>query len=557
MKNYVTLLRLIILNRISAFRPSNFKHENGKLNMNLLMQTIAMIVCMGMLLGMVIVVEVALYKGLALFNHAELLPAMALLMAMISTVMMSFFYGLAALYFSRDAVWMSYLPVKSHTVLSAKLTEIWAGECVIDLALLLPAFVMYGMHIHADWAFYARAVLIAVLSPMLPVAIITLLSTLLAGVLSRLNNSAMLTSSLSMGIVIAVVGLEMTVIPRVPDDADIMWLMKLLLGREALLQTLTAVFPPVLWGVHALEGNLTELAMFAAVSLGSVALVIALLGKRYLGLCVRHTEQSTPRKKVRMNKDAFRSASPLKALIRMELRDILRSSVYLTQCMAGALVYPLIMGLSIMGGSLNEEFAEMGTALQSMVQEVPALGLMLIISGILGFAGFISPAASTCVSREGARHAMNRTLPVSARDMIRAKLLSSMLLDAVALTPMLAVIWAGLHLPVTVVLGAVALTAVFRYAVVSLSVTVDAVRPTLNWKTETQAVKQNINVMFGMLIGLLGLALPAAAAIFMVIHEMELLLILAAVIGLVALEAVLGGVLLHTTAEKRYALLEN
>lgn len=194
--------------------------------------------------------------------------------------------------------------------------------------------------------------------------------------------------------------------------------------------------------------------------------------------------------------------------------------------------------------------------MRTMVNEVPAMGLVLIVSAILGFAGFVSPCAPTAISREGARHAMNRTLPVSARVMMRAKLIVSMMIDAIAIVAMLAVMIAGLKLPVTVVLGAVALTAVFRFGAVSLMIVVDAIHPILNWKTETQAVKQNVNVMFGMLIGLVCLALPVAAGILLLVNDLSLTWIISAVIGVVVLEAVLGGVLLHTVAEKRYAVLE-
>lgn len=556
MNGYGTLLRLTLLNRLSALRPGSWRKENGKLDAGKIATVIGVALCGMMLAGMVVGLEWLIYQALSTLRHPELLPAMALLCAMLGMVLMSFFYVLSSLYFANDAVWMSYLPVKSRTVLMAKLTEIWAGEALIDLVLLLPAFILYGTHIGADAWYYLRAVVVAVLSPMLPIALITLLSTLLARVAGRIRNSAVLTSMLSFGMVLVVLVMEMTLMPTMPDDADAMWMIQLLVSREALLEQIAGFFPPVLWGIRGLQGSAGMLALYALVSFGSMALCVLVLGNGYLRLCVRQSEMGNKGRKAKVSARDLRVSSPLGALVRLEMRDILRSSVNLTQCLCGGVVFPLMLGVMLLGGSISEDLGVMGTALNSMFAEIPPTDTMLLLAAVIGFVLFVTPAAPTAVSREGERHALCRSFPVSPRMLLNAKMLCCLLLDAVIGVVTLLVLAAGLPLSVGLLLGAAALAALGRYAAVAFMLTVDTLHPLLHWTSEVQAIKQNMNVMLGMLVCILLLALPIALYVWLASSGVAPMVRFAAVAGVLVAEAALGHVCLRCVAEKKYVALE-
>lgn len=554
MTGYGTLLRLTVLNRLAGFRSGSMKKEDGRWDKGKIATLVSVMLCGVLLLGFVIFLEWMIYQGLAMFRHPELLPTLALLFAMVGTLLMSFFTVLSSLFFSRDSVWMAYLPVKSRTVLCAKLTEIWAGETLINAAILLPALIMYGTHIGAGVLFYARAALMVLLAPLLPMAIITVLSSVLARVVGGIRNSALLTTFLSFLMIALIYGAEIMFFSTTGDDADTLQIVQLLVQQEGLLQTITGFFPPVYWGVKGLMGDAGYLLLFAAVSIGSLALVMLLMGGRYLELCIRQTEQGASRKRVRLGTGAWRMQSTLRAMVQLEWREIVRSSVNLTQCLAGGIAFPLVFAIMLVSGSASEDFAQVGPALHEWMGMFPQSDLVLGVTAILAFVTFNSPAACTAISREGARHALCRMLPASARTMLRAKLICSLGIDVLSMLVTLLVLVFGLHLPWTMLLAAVLLTMVMRYGAVALMLTIDAVHPQLNWTTETQAIKQNTNVFFGMLLDLVLLALPVVAVVLLWPHG-ELVRFGAAAVIIVA-EAAAGVALLHTVAEKRYAALE-
>lgn len=559
MSRYTALLRLTIQNRLAIFRAGSLKKENGKIAWGRLATVVATILCAVMLIGMVIALEYLIYTVLSTLRHPELLPALALLVGMVGMVLMSFFYVLSSLYFSRDSEWMAYLPVKSTTVLCAKLTEICVGEALINAAIMMPAFIMYGIYLKAGTLFYLRAVLIALLSPLMPIAIITLCSTVLARVVGGIRNSTLLTTVLTFALIILLIVGEMTLIPRMPYDGgtveQAMWLINLLLGKDALLETLTRVFPPVMWAVQALRGDALMLLLFAVVSFGSIALVIALLGRSYLRLCMKQTEHAAAKRSVKLSEKSWQGKTPLAALYQLEMRDIFRSSMYLTQCLSGSILLPLIIGFILMGGAFVEDLGELHTQLVAMLAQIAPTDLALALCAVFGYVTFVSPAAVTSVTREGKRHALLRMLPVSVPTLLNAKLLCGLSISAIALIATTLVLIVGLQINWLPMLLGLLLASLLCYASNALMLTVDAMHPSLNWTTETQAMKQNTNVLFGMLICIALMALPIAAVVLWLLNASAVLRFAIVLLILLA-EAAVGYLSLRFVAVKKYQALE-
>jgi hypothetical protein len=150
------LLGLTFRNRLAALRGGSWRKENGKIDGQRVTTVVMSVFAFVMLGGMMIFLEVMLNRSMSAIGQPALLPALALLMCMVGMMFVSFFYVLSSLYFSRDTVWLAFLPVKSGTVLAAKMTEIWLGETLIGAAILLPAMILYGVGQGEGAAFWLR-----------------------------------------------------------------------------------------------------------------------------------------------------------------------------------------------------------------------------------------------------------------------------------------------------------------------------------------------------------------------------------------------------------------
>ena len=97
MREYKLLLGLALRNRLAAFRAGSWKREGGKLDRGRIASTVVMVLCMGIMAAFIIFVEVTLFKALKLVGQPALLPAMAMLMSMMSTLLLGFFHVLSGL----------------------------------------------------------------------------------------------------------------------------------------------------------------------------------------------------------------------------------------------------------------------------------------------------------------------------------------------------------------------------------------------------------------------------------------------------------------------------
>ena len=387
------------------------------------------------------------------------------------------------------------------------------GEVLLGACLTLPALVLCGHELGLGAAYWLGAAAVILLAPMIPLALLTLLTTLLAAGTSVTRNREGWMMAGSLVMVGAVLALEMGMITRIPDDADSMYFLRMIMDREGLLRQLAGAFPPVRWAVRGLQGDWGRLALFALVSVGSLGLCQALMGPRYLALALRQQERGGRRKAARLEGRSMRQSGATAALARREMREILRTPAYVTNGLASAVAFPLVMVIMLISSGVGEDMAALRTAQTMLLGGLAATDRVLILAGIAALAGIMNPVAATAISREGGRFAFNRTLPVSAATQLRAKLAVA---QGIALTATLLMsvpaAWMMGAGPVTV-LAALVLAQLPVAAATAFAMALDAAHPRLHYANETQAIKQNVNVFFAMLTGIAMLALPLLAAL--------------------------------------------
>lgn len=555
MTGYTTLLKLTLRNRLAALRSGSWKKENGKTDWGKIAQGIAIAMLVVMLLGGVLALEIVLFRVLRTIGQVWLLPTLALIVAMVSVIMMGFFTMLSRLYFTRDAALMAYLPVKSETVLLAKATEIYAGELGVNALIVLPALIMAGIHQGAGAGYWLTAAMVTLLTPMIPMALLMLLSTALARLTSFSKHQETLIMIASLAMVFVVMGAEMAFMAKVPEDATGLYFLRLLLDNEALVNTIAGAVPPVRWALDALRGQPLQLLVLSVVSIGVMAAVLAFVGPRYLSVALRQQERASGGRAIKVNDKTFRRSSQLMTLYRLEMRTLLRTPAYAFNGVYGALVFPLIMIYMAVMSNVSEEMsglAEMLTMIDTLLAKPDQI---LILAGVMSFCCCINPAAATAVTREGKRFAYTRILPATPRTILASKLLMG--LTASLMTCGAMAIVACFLFPVSkwVIAAAFVLAMILGTAIVSLCLALDASRPLLTWPNETYAIKQSGNVGFAMLIGLVPVVLLIGLGIGLVFLGTTAVLRLVIVSAVLLGMAVLGQYVLRRS-EQRYITWE-
>ena len=185
-----------------------------------------------------------------------------------------------------------------------------------------------------------------------------------------------------------------------------------------------------------------------------------------------------------------------------------------------------------------------------------SLIVILISLGIMLFTSGINVVSCTSISREGATFWISKVIPTPPKDQVLAKLIHSSILSLlgliiVAIPLYIVVAIPLLHLTILIILGFLA-TGLINV----LGLMVDLLRPKLSWNDPQEAIKQNLNAFFSLLIVLLVIAIMAVLSIILIaakVGEFWIYGILALIIIVLLVPSMYG---LFALANLRYRSIE-
>lgn len=499
MKGFFALLRLQLLSRLADFKPKNIrfqlKEKRGK-TVGMLFAYVFLILYLG---GFLVFLETTLLDRVLIPNGiADMLLTVAVTIAMLSTLVMAFFFIMSTLYFGRDAAFIASLPVKPRTVLAAKLCQVWVSETLIGAVFILPACILYGIKAGpVDALFYVRVVLVWLGVAVLPIAVVSFLSTLLIRLSALWKRREIIVTVSGILLLVAYMFLCMNIgsITGSADPGEM--LQAFFTSYQGRIQAMTRIFPPAGWAASGLAGDWGQLFTFLAACLAAAGLTVWLIGFIYQKLSLLQTETPAVNRKGGF-RASFASGSPFRACVKREIKQVLRVPAYATNILPIALL-PALM-VAMMAISFNRAGAEEGETLEMLLSNLNPGVVLAVLTAVMGFMAGMNNFLSTAVTREGKGHQFLCALPMAGQVPVMAKMAVGFALTLVG---------CGLAaLVVIILLPAFALQAVLAFVLVSLfgyltgalALISDVRSPKLDWLTETEAVKQKSGALVGMLL---------------------------------------------------------
>lgn len=502
--------------------------------------------------ALLIALEMLVYTAASHIGDPGAAMALAFFSCTLITLIYSFFSVIGHLFFGKDTAFLAALPIRSRDVMGVKLCNVLLGETGLALAVCVPLIVRHGMTTGAPWGYYARALLDTLVLPGIPVALTAALSFALirlSALWKRREGVTTIVSFLFMALIIAG---EMALTMNVEEEEMSAAIMGLLFGRASISRLMMNLYPPLRWLMNGLTGWGSAL-LFAGVSIGAIALVIALFGGSYMELAIRQAEiRRRENAGARRKRGELRVRSPFWALYRQEMKEVITVPAYATNCLAGAVMFPailIIMAIAVKSG-------QAGPALSLITEMLDPVLYLAIATGVLSITCIMNMAIPTAVSREGARHEMRRTYPVHGRVQLGAKLLMGLTYNVVTAALCAVVLCVTLPAFVWETLVALVVSQLFSLLWSLIGLMIDVLRPKLYWKTETEAVKQSVNAMLVMLAGLGIMLVLAGAALLCWQMNAPVMLGIGADIVLLAIGCVLLWKWLATQGARIYSFKE-
>ena len=451
------------------------------------------------LVGVLCTGSVALMEGSILFllkdMHAEALyPPLLLLtsavLALVATVQMTDSYLISA----RDHDLMASLPVTDGCVAVSRLLGLYCMNALYQLVVLLPAGVLWAVFMRPAAGFYLIYPLMMLAVPLLPMAI----GGLLGLVVVRIGTWFKSTRVISL--IITTLGLlaYMAVFFLI-DLEQLDWMH---LGSQLVLW-IDRIYPvSPLFTAAIVDGSWAQLALFVLISAAAAAAFAWLYARNYLRLYTLMTARRSG-ERFRMQRQGGKPV--MVSLVQREFRRYFACNTYVLNTGFGLLLSVLMLVI------LKIKTPEFVFTLLGMpfLRDMVQLAMPFAAAFLVGTCS----TTSCSMSLEGKNLWILRSLPVSGRQIVAAKILLNLLIG-LPFVVIDGVLMLGL-------IPADATAAVLLFVTPALmllfsalmGMLVDLKFCKLDWDSEAKVVKQSLSASIAPLLSILLCALPIVLAI--------------------------------------------
>ena len=408
----------------------------------------------------------------------------------------SVFNTYSGLYLSKDNDLLLSMPIPVRSIMVSRLLGVYLMGLMYSAVVILPAIIVYWVTAPLTPSIVIGSLLFVLLISVL----VLILSCVLGWVVAKISAKLKRKNFLTVFIALVFFGLYYMVCFRASD----------LLNE--LLANLTAVGDAVRGAAYPLyllgrmgEGDWLAIAFVMAVTLALCALTYLVLSRTFIGIATA----SGTTAKAEYREKAVKAAGASSALLRKEFGRFTSSPNYMLNCALGTVMLP-IMGvlLLVKAGELLPVVYEIAGG------EAPGF-LAVMLCAALCLIGSMNDTAASSVSLEGKNLWLAQSLPVTAWQLLRAKLLVQLLVTGIpmAVTSVLVLLAIRPALQEAVLL--VVLPLLFVWLSAEFGLLMDLKRPNLVWTNEITVIKQRITVLLVMLAGWLYAA--AIAALYFVV----------------------------------------
>jgi len=407
-------------------------------------------------------------------------------------------------YYSNDIESLLVLPLRSRQVVFAKFFIVYLQELIFALLLLVPVFISIGLVNEFGIIYYLYSTLAILVAPILPLAISGIVMMVVMRVTSlsaKKDLFRVVSMFLVLGLYLGFNFFLTSQISNMDGTQDPNFMMNLLSDNQSLLRILAQINPLAMWlGVSVLgaSNSLVSGLLYVGANLGIYLILMAVAEALYIGGIINGRDVSSKKKVLsdaEYDKNLSLSLKPYLAFAKVDLITILKTPVYLLNCVSIIVLLPVIYGIMFFVGD---------SGIPELLENIPLDNhglIVLVLAGSLMFMNVVNPTASTTWSRMGKNFWLARIAPLSGKEHVIARLTVPLLLSVISGLMVGGIMFVLLDISIIFVLLGIVVGIIGSLPLLVLGIIVDTLRPLLEWDNPQRAVKNNLNVIVSMVVG--------------------------------------------------------
>ncbi len=496
MKKLLLLLKIYLL-QFAGINDTLHGHDRAKRNKAI--GTLVAFCLIGlMMLGMSYGFFLGMCMGLNALGAPGLTLVIACAAASLVAIVTTVFKVAPTLFAFKDFDLVMSLPIDVRTVVMSRVFRLYGANLFFTAFVMLPAAVAYLVFEPQGVLFHLLFVLTFLFVPLIPIAIASVIGTLISMMSMGFRHKNLVTIVLSLLLLVGYMSATMSFGRAADQSPEALEALLADIGAAA-TEAISRVYPPAVWYASGLQGDVGKALLFVGVSAGLFALFVVAAAKGINRLNTRLSGSGPSRRgAVRDQK----SAAPLMALYSKEIKRYFASPLYVLNTGIGAILLLLAaVGLLVSGKEALAVTLDMPNLPEILGKAAP-----FVISLFVCMSGTTAPS----ISIEGNKLWQLKALPLPVADIFLAKLLVSFTVMAPA------VLVAGTIF--NIVLGTDIVGALLVYLVPLLYMAfiacfglyMNLLFPKFDWKSETEVIKQGTPMLASIFGGLVISALPVA-----------------------------------------------
>ena len=506
MKDVLKLTKILLKNSFQG------EKKNKSKTIGRLLVLLAYILIFGYLAAIVVFLCYQLLNFLIKLNQ----PAIYLNLILGATVAVALFRTLFSavnvLYFSKDLEYLLPLPINPSKILMAKWNVLVISNYIIEIFIVLPALILYGIMLDQGVLYYLYVALVFVLLPVIPVILISFLMSILMRFTKFIKNKDFVQYLTVAITLLIVIGVQFIGTGEQITEAEVY---EMLTKTNGVVEYMSKAFSTITVSLKALinSENLSGLINIVILFVVTVIFYILLAkfsSKMYIKSATSSLSNGIKRKE-NLKISGYKQNSKVGSYIKKEFLNLIRNPIFCMQCILPPILFPFIFAIPIYLEISKDEVAtsEFMQVANSFLPSPAMLGIVLAILGFIFMFNFIS---ATAVSRDSENAVLMKTFPVSLKVQTMYKILPAIIMNIFPILFVLVVLKLMLEISY-IYLGIIAILGMLvNFLVNYIGIIIDLKNPKLNWSSEYTVVKQNMNIFYLMVVVLIEVGILVLSA---------------------------------------------
>ena len=494
MKN--SLLAVIFKN---TKRQDNTGNNDTRQNV---LNVLAFLIVFGSLAISMVIISYSITKKLIEINQEYMFINILLLMDFGILFVKSIFESLNVLYFSKDLKLLLRLPLKSSTIVNAKMLKMIESEYQMEIIMLAIPMFVYGNLTSAGLLFYIYTAIILLILPVIPIVLSSVIMAIIMRFTNIIKNKnkvmyiAIIVGFILLDIFIAAISGNSSM------DAAAGSIKEQVLEVNGIAESLAndfKIIKPIMSTVQNYNNihGLTNICIYTVISVISYIASIIIISPIYLKGAIGTTlngERAAQTNRASLSISDFPVSSQKKAYITKELKTLQRSPIFFLQCILLPIAYPLaifiitifvVMLSKLLGVDLSEKL--IGQTSSGFGQAI-----FLSVGQIFFMMNFGSIIA---ISKDGIGAILTKVLPISFEKQFDYKTWVGRTANIFSGLLVVFVYYVLTKSLIQTLIIAVILASQNRLGE-KIKILVDLKNPQITWESEYTMMKQNTNVMY-------------------------------------------------------------